>query len=126
MDDLIRKRALLADINASVVFSGSPGWSAEIAGANKILDRIKAAPTVEQPTWIRVDEALPEKKAHVLLYFGKQGEYEDVAVGFWGTMGIANHVHWYTCSDDCYFTDCALTPTHWMPLPEAPKENPDD
>lgn len=47
MDDLIYRAALLADIAASVVFSGRTARNAEISGANKIIDRIKAAPKVE-------------------------------------------------------------------------------
>lgn len=46
--DLISRRALLADIEESVVFSVKNGQpSAEIRGANKITDRIKAAPAVD-------------------------------------------------------------------------------
>lgn len=47
MADLIDRDALLADIAASVVFSGKNSRNAEIRGANKIIDRVKAAPTIE-------------------------------------------------------------------------------
>lgn len=48
MDDLIYQSALLADIEESVVFSVKAGQpSAEIRGANKITNRIKAAPAVD-------------------------------------------------------------------------------
>lgn len=52
--DLISRSALLADIEESVVFSVKNGQpSAEIRGANKITDRIKAAPAVEAVEVVR-------------------------------------------------------------------------
>ena len=29
---------------------------------------------------------------------------------------------WMAYCDDAYYIDCDFEPTHWMPLPEAPKE----
>lgn len=53
MDELIYRDALLADIAASVVFSGSNSRNAEIRGANKIIARIKAAPTIDAVEVVR-------------------------------------------------------------------------
>ena len=53
MADLIDRDALLADIAASVVFSGRTARNAEICGANKIIDRIKSAPTVDAVEVVR-------------------------------------------------------------------------
>ena len=53
MADLIDRNALLADIAASVVFSGRQSHNAEIVGANKIIERIKAAPTVDAVETVR-------------------------------------------------------------------------
>ena len=47
MADLIDRDDLLADIAASVVFSGRNSRNAEIHGANKIIYRIKDAPTID-------------------------------------------------------------------------------
>lgn len=47
MDNLIDRDALIADIAASVVFSGKNSRNAEIRSANKIIDRIKTAQTVD-------------------------------------------------------------------------------
>ena len=56
MTDLIDRDALLADIDAAVVFSGRPGIQfAEICGANKIIERIKSAPAVDA---VPIDELL--------------------------------------------------------------------
>ena len=47
MSDLISRSALMREIGATVVFSVRNYPSAEIRGANKVIDRIKAAPAVD-------------------------------------------------------------------------------
>ena len=63
--DLIDRSALLADIAASVVFSGRTARNPEICGANKIIDRIKEAPTVDAVEVVRCRDCImkdpPEK-----------------------------------------------------------------
>lgn len=61
MADLIDRQALLQDIEESVVFSVREGVpSAEMRGAHKITDRIKAAPAIDpeslrpQGEWIDI------------------------------------------------------------------------
>lgn len=45
---LIEKEALMKDLEDTLVFSGREGHvNAEIRGANKVISRIKAAPTIE-------------------------------------------------------------------------------
>ena len=56
MADLIDRAALMADIAASVVFSGRTARNAEIHGTNKIIGRIKAAPTVDAVEVVRCRE----------------------------------------------------------------------
>ena len=46
MADFIDRAALLADMEGTLVFSGRPGDSG-FQNANKIIDRIKAAPAVD-------------------------------------------------------------------------------
>lgn len=53
MDDLISRSALLQDIEEAVVFTGRPSRNAEICGANKIIDRIKAASAVDAVEVVR-------------------------------------------------------------------------
>lgn len=67
MADLIDRDALMADIATSVVFSGRTSRNAEMRGANKIIDRIKAAPTVDAVEVVRC-----EKCKHAVW----DGEYE--------------------------------------------------
>lgn len=47
MADLIDRAALFSDIDETVVISGRINTNAEMRGANKIIDRIKAAPTID-------------------------------------------------------------------------------
>ena len=58
MADLIDRDALMADIATSVVFSGRTSRNAEMRGANKIIDRIKAAPTVDATEVIHCHECI--------------------------------------------------------------------
>lgn len=61
MADYIKRDALLEDIEHSVVFNVRPGVpSAELRGANKIIDRIRSAPAadvveVRHGRWMRTD-----------------------------------------------------------------------
>ena len=61
MDDLIRRSALLQDIDDTVRYTTRDGMSqfgAEIRGANKVIARIEAAPAVDA-----VDRAVYEQVA---------------------------------------------------------------
>ena len=76
-------------------------------------------PLVEEPDnrWIPVTERLPEVNKYVLGYF-KDGSM--TAVCF---FGIDEHMtFWRACTDEGWEADCDSEPTHWMPLPEPPKE----
>ena len=75
----------------------------------------------EKQRWIPVTERLPEKTIDVLLYFG--GKYKNQAVGFWHGCEECGAVYWCAYTDDGFYTDCDYKPTHWMPLPEPPKED---
>lgn len=67
--------------------------------------------------WISVKERLPEKKQDVLMYFNSG----NMAVGWWHDED--EHItFWCAYTDDGFYTDCDYIPTHWMPLPESPKE----
>ena len=70
---------------------------------------------VEPPRWIPVTERLPDIGIKVLVY-DKWGHIRDRQLRAYGTGGY-------------YFTPDGLTPgrhvTHWMLLPEPPKEDND-
>ena len=66
MADLIDRAALFADIDETFVFSGRVGSEfAQIRGANKIIDRIKAAKAVD---------AVPVVRCKDCKYFSESGE----------------------------------------------------
>lgn len=53
MTDLIDRAALFTDIDETIVYSGRIGTNAEMRGANKIVDRIKAAKAVDAVEVVR-------------------------------------------------------------------------
>lgn len=63
------------------------------------------------PRWISVEERLPEKKQRVMVYT-TQGAYRLGAFSFVGKEGAV----WFKCDKSC------ISCTHWMPLPDVPKE----
>lgn len=83
MDELISRRALLQDIEEAVVFSGRLDHTAEMKGANKIIDRIKAAPAVDAVEVVRCynckqSERMSNPFGTVLHchYWGKDVDYD--------------------------------------------------
>ena len=68
---------------------------------------------VTVPKWISVDDRLPEDDSDVLAYL-RDGDK--------GRIYPANYAKgvWFDCIFDIPVTNAT---THWMPLPEPPKEN---
>ncbi len=68
--------------------------------------------------WISVKEKLPKETgsylASILRPNGKGGAIRDCWVLYWGGAGYSGRM--WTCED-------AIV-THWMPLPDPPKEAP--
>ena len=62
--------------------------------------------------WISVKDKLPENKRRVMVYT-TQGAYRIGVFSFVGGEGAV----WFRCDRSC------ITCTHWMPLPEPPKED---
>jgi hypothetical protein len=87
-------------------------------GIRKALRIIEQAPVVEAtPRWTSVEERLPEYDRWVLCW------YTDDDGRKWHTVGELNsrYKKWLLdIYNDDY--DCEFTVTHWMPLPEPPKE----
>ena len=70
------------------------------------------------PRWISVEERLPEEKKEVLcFYIGEDGTK-------WRTVGAVVSFLDGGWRLDIYYDDydCDYVVTHWMPLPEPPKE----
>ena len=77
-----------------------------------VLEDLPTADVVERKKWIPVTERLPEKKkAHYLCYL----DDDSIAVCYWSNISIhGSKWEWHNPN----WKDV----THWMPLPEPPKE----
>lgn len=79
--------------------------------------------------WISIKDALPEKQTPVLVYVPPYSdEYEDEE--YIGYVGLAyytysaNGGYWAGTDGNVYGAIGIIhNPTHWMPLPESPREN---
>lgn len=75
-------------------------------------------PTLTPPNdWISVEDRLPERNQDVIMYF----DGGNMAVGWWHDND-EDITFWCAYTDDGFYTDCECIPTHWMPLPQPPKE----
>lgn len=68
--------------------------------------------------WIPVTERLPEMKTDVLMYFRDD---KNAKAGFLCDVDEDRSM-WCAYTDGGFYTDCDYEPTHWMPLPNPPKE----
>ena len=72
MAEYIERNALISDISETVIFSGKPGHtSAEMRGANKVIDRIREAPAADVVEVVRCGKCIfakPMTKTEKELY----------------------------------------------------------
>lgn len=62
--EYIEREALFMDLSETLIFSGRPGEaSAEVRGANKVISRIKNAPTADVVEVVRCGECIHHSKA---------------------------------------------------------------
>ena len=121
MDDLISRKALMKKIAHHTVHDSMSCVTFERSTVYEMVKGdmfglVKDAPAVAaMPRWISVEERLP--KGNVL------------AVNDRGTMHIG-HVEYYknggfkVCICEDYDSSISISNvTHWMPLPEPPKED---
>lgn len=82
---------------------------------DEIIESVKREPD-DDSEWIKCSERMPENGKTVLVVIKEDG-YTDICVG--ETFGECNWMisgeFWYEKSDPAI--------THWMPLPEIPKED---
>lgn len=109
MNDLISREKLLNEIN---LLKKSPWYNKDFAAvklvrkdAVAIVEKcVEEAPGIAE--WISVKDRLPNENIRVLVY-AKQGSYINLKVD-------------YICNGGMWFNSMMVT--HWMPLPELPKE----
>ena len=99
---------------------------------------VSAAPQNDDPPLMRAQagndkieewqpiETAPKDGTTILLYFpnGYWADYRNVAIGFWGGWSDdASDAGWYGDeSNSNTMTDFGSFPTHWMKLPDPPKD----
>lgn len=66
---------------------------------------------MQERQWISVKNRLPERRVQVLVTDGFDIDTGNLSVNGW----------WHL--DDSISCDCLDDVTHWMPLPEPPKED---
>ena len=86
--------------------------------SSRLLLMQLAADAIEEllaavPKWISVEERLPESGERVLIMFKPFEDDENISIGWLTKSG-------FDCYDDSVYFFRSVT--HWMPLPEAPKE----
>lgn len=128
--EYIERKALLKDINESVVFSIRDDKSAEMRGARKVMYRIMAAPTVDvnkmDSLWFSVNEKeqLDKVLAEHKKNYPEENDVELLVIidGIARTMMLFYDGVGFFCADPngkCIYTKKI---THWMPLPKPPKK----
>ena len=97
----------------------------------ELAKRVESA----QPKWISVEERLPDDLEEVLILVKETefyGQYKEFSKSYFCQyIGCVDDGEWFTvwCHGHRYIKDTAKEPyadkfdvTHWMPLPEPPKE----
>ena len=91
-------------------------------GIRKALRIIEQAPVVAaMPRWISVEERLPEDDANVLVYAIGNNENSCIAMTSYTHNLHGFHIEGWRSPWQYFFYEHKIT--HWMPLPEPPKED---
>ena len=109
MNDLISRKEAIETINSlTVSVSGVDVFPPE--GKKSVIETLDLLPGIPlHNKWISVRDRLPEEETEVLCYLGN-ALWKGIVVAF------RRHGDWYFDGWKC------PTVTHWMPLPEPPKE----
>jgi hypothetical protein len=91
--------------------------------ANLIEQSVDAIEELSKPRWIPVTERLPEEKTYVLILADTiAGKMQIVSLLYKDGEGR----NCWTALDEYGKNPFDWQPTHWMPLPAAPKEEDDE
>ena len=83
--------------------------------AMALLDLVPAANVRPVPDWIPIEEQLPEAFESVLLYDPQLRQEQKVVEGY---ISSSKDMSFYSVDSG----HGRVFPTHWMPMPEPPKE----
>ena len=88
-----------------------PSWTRMMHKAAKRLEELD-----EKHRWIPVTERLPEPETAVIVFFHGYIDILTYRYNRWGNVC-------FMFQDECgYWKEAFCEVTHWMPLPEPPKE----
>ena len=87
-----------------------PSYTDPLNVLTEVRDRINALPTIPAPRWHRVEERLPDDSRDVIIFTVSK------IIGLGSLIG-PNWYQWYSGGG------LPVDVTHWMPLPEPPKED---
>ena len=139
-NDLISRSALLEDLQEYLNQEATANMTFTDMGEgiDLSMERVKEAHTVDaEPVWywISVNDRLPDDLEEVLILVKETefyGQYKEFSKSYFCQyIGCVDDGEWFTvwCHGHRYIKDTAKEPysdklevTHWMPLPEPPKE----
>lgn len=114
MDDLIRRCDVLDNINKRIYYFDK-------SSLDEARNAVHNAPAVDaMPRWISVEERLPEDDANVLVYAIGNNENSCIAMTSYTHNLHGFHIEGWRSPWQYFF--CEHKITHWMYLPEPPKE----
>lgn len=105
--------ALIAEFEEYIKINRSCGNNICVSVADVLIETTIDAPTIEQPTWISVEDRLPLYNERVLAYVC--GRIEPLTL-FYRDLLVEDY--W---EDDVQRVIILRAVTHWMPLPQPPK-----
>lgn len=104
MSDAINKTEALKLLRGKAVAKYPNSF---LMGLLAAANEIENMPTIEQPQWISCAERLPEKGGTYLVVEKR--------------TGVVGTRYYYQSCPDAFARNGTIT--HWMPLPQPPKEN---
>ena len=107
--DLDELRELIASFTGMFT---DEGFMIDYHAVLRAVDNAETVDVVPKIEWISIEERLPEEKVNCLVHYKHVYADND---GYWA-IGVSFY-------DGCEFRiGLAYKVTHWMPLPEPPKE----
>jgi hypothetical protein len=114
MDEYIKVKDLVDMLEQRLVFQETHGFYRDAGYTSRFIESIADIPHIDvapKSEWISVEERLPKKRQKCLCYYPEKDYGSKVVVDYAETDngGFAEQFRFGK-------------PSHWMPLPEAPKK----